>query len=155
VTATGRPDSRAVTDAWVVDLEGELLTLLRQARRGSVEHARSIHPDLQLTGFALLLWLAGHPGARSADATLALDLDKGAVSRQITHLERLGLLARSNDPDDGRTHRLDLTQAATDRLNELRERTRVQQQQILASWNASEVATFTSLLRRFNRATDA
>lgn len=146
---------RGHDDAGVVDLEGELLVLLRRARRSSVEQARAVHPDLQLTGFALLLWLARHPAARSSEAAVDLDLDKGAVSRQIVQLERLGLLVRASDPDDGRAQRLELTQTATTRLRDLRDRARARQHQLLASWDAEEVATFTSLLRRFNRATGA
>jgi DNA-binding MarR family transcriptional regulator len=88
-TQAGQGPDDMATDARLQILEEELLTLLRQVRRAAVARDRRIHPEFQLAGYAVLLWLAAHDGARSADVVNALDMDKGAVSRQIDHLERL------------------------------------------------------------------
>jgi DNA-binding MarR family transcriptional regulator len=107
-----------------------LLTLLRQVRRAAVARARLIHPELQLAGYAVLVWLAAHDGARSADVANALDMDKGAVSRQIDHLERLRLVKRVIDPHDKRAHGLTLTPAGSSRIAALRARGRADLQEI-------------------------
>jgi DNA-binding MarR family transcriptional regulator len=132
-------------------LEGELLILFRQVRRASVSRARCIHPDLQLAGYAVLLWLAANDYARSADVAAALDLDKGAVSRQIDQLERLGLVERVPDAHDKRAHNLVLTAKGSQGVEALQERGRTELQQTLAPWSTKDIDAFVSLLRRYNQ----
>jgi DNA-binding MarR family transcriptional regulator len=140
-------------DISVRDLEQELLTFLRQVRRGSVARARSIHPDLQLTGYAVLVWLAAQDGARSADVAAALDLDKGAVSRQIGHLERLRLVERDRDASDHRAQVLTLTTAGRAGVKALQESEQARLRESLASWTPDELQEFTTLMRRYNTST--
>jgi DNA-binding MarR family transcriptional regulator len=132
-------------------LEEELLILFRQVRRASVSRARCIHPDLQLAGYAVLLWLAANDHARSADVATALDLDKGAVSRQIDQLERLGLVERVPDAHDKRAHNLVLTAKGSQGVEALQERGRTELQHTLAPWSTKDIDAFVRLLRRYNQ----
>jgi DNA-binding MarR family transcriptional regulator len=143
----GHPDEVTVS---MRGLEEELLILFRQVRRASVLRARCIHPDLQLAGYAVLLWLAANDHTRSADVAAALDMDKGAVSRQIDQLERLGLVKRVPDAHDKRAYRLVLTVTGTHGIHALQERGRTELQQTLAPWSPEDIDSFARLLRRFN-----
>jgi DNA-binding MarR family transcriptional regulator len=112
------------------------------------------HPDLQLTGYAVLLWLAAHDRSRSADVATALDMDKGSVSRQIDQLERLGLVERVIDPQDKRAQRLVLTAAGSQGIAALHEKGRVELERTLATWTQGEIEDFARLLRRYNQLRD-
>ena len=150
----GSVESQALRDEVTVSmraLEEELLILFRQVRRASVSRARCIHPDLQLAGYAVLLWLAANDHARSADVATALDMDKGAVSRQIDQLERLGLVERVPDPHDKRAHGLVLTTRGSQGIEALQERGRTELQRTLAPWSPEDIDTFVQLLRRYNQ----
>jgi DNA-binding MarR family transcriptional regulator len=152
--ASGTVESPVLRDEVTVSmraLEEELLILFRQVRRASVSRARYIHPDLQLAGYAVLLWLAANDHARSADVATALDMDKGAVSRQIDHLERLGLVERVPDPHDKRAHGLVLTARGSRGIQALQERGRTELQRTLAPWSTEDVDAFVRLLRRYNQ----
>jgi DNA-binding MarR family transcriptional regulator len=149
-TAESQVPHNEVTDRMRA-LEEELLILFRQVRRASVSRARCIHPDLQLAGYAVLLWLAANDHARSADVATALDMDKGAVSRQIDHLERLGLVERLPDPRDKRAHGLVLTATGTRGIQALQKRGRTELQRSLAPWSTEDIDAFVRLLRRYNQ----
>jgi DNA-binding MarR family transcriptional regulator len=152
--ARGSAESLGLRDDVTVSMRGleeELLILFRQVRRASVSRARCIHPDLQLAGYAVLLWLAANDQARSADVATALDMDKGAVSRQIDQLERLGLVERVPDPRDKRAHGLVLTTSGSQGIEALQERGRTELQRSLAPWSPEDIDTFVRLLRRYNQ----
>jgi DNA-binding MarR family transcriptional regulator len=150
--AAGRVIPGAGVDATVGmrSLEQELLTLFRQVRRGSASRARWIHPELQLGSYAVLLWLAANNGAHSSDVASALGMDKGAVSRHIDQLERLGLLERVSDPHDRRAQSLVLTAAGSQGIAALQNNGRIELQHRLASWSEAEIEHFARLLRRYN-----
>ena len=50
----------------------------------------------------MLTYVAENGPMRASEIAEQFDIDKGAISRQVTHLTELGLLARVTDPDDGR-----------------------------------------------------
>jgi DNA-binding MarR family transcriptional regulator len=148
--ATSNADADGNAKGSIRSLEQELLTLFRQVRRGSASRARWIHPDLQLGGYAVLLWVAANDGARSADVASALGMDKGAVSRQIDQLERLGLLDRVSDPHDRRAQALVLTAAGSQGISALQDHGRIELRRRLATWSDAEIGQFAGLLRRYN-----
>jgi DNA-binding MarR family transcriptional regulator len=88
------------------------------------------------------------PGAL-AEASFA---DPSTISRQVAELVRRGLVRREADPSDGRASLL----AITDAGREVCERLRTLRRDLLATavhgWADEEVATFASLLNRFNDA---
>ena len=81
-------------------IESEVGVLTNRVRRASVDHAKAIHPDLHAGSYAVLTFLVDQGGARAADMVARFGLDKGAVSRHLSHLEGLGLVVRSSDPAD-------------------------------------------------------
>ncbi len=137
------------------DIERQLIALLVRVRRTAGEQARRIHPELQAAGYAVLLRLAEHDAVRASDLVTTLDVDKGSVSRQVAHLERLGLVQRTVDPDDGRAQRIALTSAGRRGIGRLRQQGRADFQQRLSSWTPDELCGFAAHLRRYNSTFDA
>ena len=76
--------------------------MVRRIRRVIGVRARAVHPDLAPSSYLMLTYLAEQGPLRASEIADAFDIDKGAVSRQVTHLIELGLLERVTDPEDGR-----------------------------------------------------
>ena len=77
-------------------------------------------------------------------------VDKGAISRQVTHLIELGLVQKSRDPEDGRAWLLSATPDATQRLRTVAEQRRTYLAERLDGWEAGDLERFTDLLALYN-----
>jgi DNA-binding MarR family transcriptional regulator len=135
-------------------IEREILALLTRVRRTASEHARLVHPDLQAAGYAVLLYLIENEPTRAVDIVEELGIDKGAVSRQVTHLEQLGLLARTCDPADRRAQTLVLSDDGRARLAILRQQRRDDFERRLSAWSAADLAAFGERLGEYNASLD-
>ena len=131
-------------------IERELGVLLRRVRRQSAANARAIHPELQPTAYAVLMYLQEQGTTRATHIVDALGIDKGAVSRQVAQLERLGLIERTTDPWDGRAQTLVVSELGRKRVEALQEERRSVFAGRLASWTAPELAQFAERLGRYN-----
>ena len=128
--------------------------LIRRVRRVIGERARAVHPDLQPASYLLLAHVAEAGPVRASALVDAIGIDKGAVSRQSQHLVDLGLLTRTQDPDDGRATLLAVSDAARSRLDRVR-RTRSERfGQLLGEWSDDDLADFASRLARYNDTLD-
>jgi DNA-binding MarR family transcriptional regulator len=154
VTSAARTsgNTRAVTP--YDDVERELAVLLRRARTMNRDIAVDVHPDLQPAAYALMSRVAELGSVRASDLSDYFGIDKGGVSRQVALLERLGLVAREPDPDDGRAQRLVVTDDGTKRLTQAREGRRRLVREQLDRWPDADVGTLATLLGRFNRQMD-
>ena len=88
------------------------------------------------SGFTLtearLIYELAQSGAATAKALRhSLDLDAGYVSRMLRRLESAGLLARSVDPDDGRSARICLTDQGLGLFRRLNRRSQAQVEAML------------------------
>jgi DNA-binding MarR family transcriptional regulator len=137
------------------DIERELWVLLRRVRRQSAANARSIHPELQPTAYAILLHVLEHDTARAAHVVDQLGIDKGAVSRNVTHLVELGFLERANDPLDGRAQTLVASDLGRQLVADLRRRRRSDIAGRLESWTEEELGQFVEQLGRYNASLEA
>lgn len=135
-------------------LEAEMGILVRRLKRSLADRARALDPSLQGTSYLLLEWLAQHGPVRPSSVVEALGTDKGAISRQLQHLEELGCVARTPDPSDGRATLVSVTRPARDRLAEIDRRRRDQLDERLRSWSAEELTALVAQLGRYNRALD-
>src|SRR5262249_45901213 len=132
------------------EVERELAVLLRRARAYSRDVATEVHPDLQSTAYAMLSRVDELGSLRASDLCDYFGIDKGAVSRQLALLERVGLVAKAPDPDDGRAQRVLVTEEGRKRLDNARGgRRRIVREQ-LSRWPDEDVETFGRLLARFN-----
>jgi len=105
--------------------------------------------DLDPGQFWLLKNIAGQGPLRVTELASCTNLDPSTVSRHVAQLHRAGLLERTPDPEDGRAHRLQLTEAGQSRLHGAFERRRVLLRQALDHWAADDVALLDQLLGRF------
>ncbi|MEU5212511.1 MarR family transcriptional regulator [Streptomyces sp. NPDC020742] len=131
-------------------LERELAVFLRRARASSGELAREVHPDLEPSAYGLLLRLADAGTQRATDLAGFFGVGKATMSRQLHALEKLGLVAREPDPDDGRAVLVRITDEGNARFTRVRNGRRAQYARRLAAWDPAEVAELARLLHRLN-----
>lgn len=141
--AAPRPES-------LVRLEQEVGVLVRRIRRVIAERARLVHPDLQPASYLMLGHVAENGPMRASAVADLFTVDKGAISRQVTHLMELGLVEKSRDPEDGRAWLLTATPDAVQRLRTVAEQRRTYLAERLDGWEAGDLERFTDLLARYN-----
>ncbi len=69
-------------------LEHEMGVLVRRIRRMIAERARMVHPDLSPVAYSMLMALNDSGPRRASDLVDIFAIDKGAVSRHNSALER-------------------------------------------------------------------
>lgn len=134
----------------LLSIERELGVLLHRLRRRRVQFAPKVHPELQPAALPVLLFVIDHEGLRASDIVDHFGIDKGAVSRHVSHLESLGLISRTNDAADRRAQILVTTPLGRERVEQLREERRQVVAGRLADWAADDLAALARHLRRYN-----
>lgn len=132
-------------------IEEEIGVLLRRLKREIADRAQLVHRDMQGTSYFLLGWLAENGPVRASAIVAVFGMDKGALSRQLQHLEDLGLVQRTPDPADGRATLVSVSPEATRRLAEVDGQRRVVAGEKLSEWSVSELEEFAQQLGRYNR----
>lgn len=127
-------------------IQRELTAFARRARAA----AARLHPELPLVSYTLLSHIEDRQGCRATDLAAHYMLDKSTVSRQISALEKLGLVERHPDPDDHRIQVLHPTEAGTRALASTQASRRAAYQERLADWTAEDLARFATYLLRYN-----
>jgi DNA-binding MarR family transcriptional regulator len=135
-------------------IERELAVLLHRVRRTSLDNARLLHADLQPAAYHIFLFVVDNEPTRASDVVEHLGIDKGAVSRQVSHLEDLGLIERSCDLTDRRVQTLVLTTEGKARVAAVAERRRSEFENRLSGWSAENLAQFSERLARYNASLD-
>lgn len=134
-------------------VEREMVYLVRRAQSRGRELARDVHPELDVAAYVLLRRVdEAEGGLRAADLAVQLAVDKSVVSRQVQHLERLGLLRRDDDPDDARAQRIVLTEEGRGRLGTVLQARHLRFRAMLSSWEPQDVSRFADDLARWNSA---
>ncbi|MET7289011.1 MarR family transcriptional regulator [Streptomyces sp. NPDC005573] len=121
------------------------------ARRARAVAAR-MHPELSLVSYTLLGHLEQSGGCRATDLAAHYALDKSTVSRQVTALERAGLIERRLDREDHRVQVLQLTDAGKGILAQVTRSRRAMLQERLADWSEEDLTRFAAYLERYNAA---
>lgn len=138
-----------------LDVDHELTRLLRRSRARGLKIAAEVHESLDLTSYLLLMAIADNgSGVRGSDLAGSFAVHKSTISRSIATLEKLGLVERVPDPDDGRAQLLMPSVKAARRINVIKERGHGWLAKILAEWTAEEREAFASGLARFNDAAE-
>ncbi|GAA5004540.1 MarR family winged helix-turn-helix transcriptional regulator [Kitasatospora paranensis] len=135
-------------DAALETIQRELTAFARRARH----KAAQMHPDLSLVTYSMLDLVKERGGCRAADLAAYFMLDKSTVSRQVTALERLGLLTREADPDDQRGQLLRPSDAGLRVLAEAAEQRRLAFTARFDDWPDEDVARFAGYLARYGAA---
>lgn len=139
-----------MSDDPVLRVERELGLFMRRARAASAGLARTVHPDLDASAYLLLATVARTPGTRTSDLADLLGVGRGTMSRQVTRLERLGLLARTADPRDSRSQPLELTPEGERRLAHARAGRQEWMRRSLQEWRPEELTQLADLMARLN-----
>jgi DNA-binding MarR family transcriptional regulator len=134
-------------------LEGEVTVMVHRIKRVLAERAHAVHPDLTGLGLPMLLRIEAGP-VRASVLVEEFQIDKSAVSRHIQHLEELGLVERTPDPEDGRATLLSVTADAARRLRDIDTDRRDRLDDRLADWSAADLAALADQLGRYNRSLD-
>lgn len=142
---TGRADG-------LRQLEQEVGVLVRRVRRVVHERARAVHPDLQPVSYLMLGYLLHDGPVRASALSVAFDMDKGSVSRQVQTLLDLGLLDRTPDPADGRATLLSVSDEGRRRLADVADHRRKLLAERLGDWSEADLDQFVGLLSRYNAA---
>ncbi len=135
-------------------LEQEVGVMVRRIRRVIGERARGVHPELQSSSYLMLSWLGQHGAQRSSAMAEAFGIDKGAISRQVQHLQDLGLVDRTQDPDDGRATLVSASRTALRRLKVVNDDRRLFLDERLGAWSDEDLSEFVRLLGSYNQALD-
>jgi DNA-binding MarR family transcriptional regulator len=149
-TATVADVSEDDLAAGIDRIQAEIAVLFRRARVYFREAAREVHPDLQPSAYAILVRLVVDGPMRASALVDYFAADKGAISRQISHLEDLGFATRRPDPDDRRAQSIEATQIGKRRCQAARERHMRATRELLSHWDPSDVDKLGELLARFN-----
>lgn len=147
MTATDQ-ESRRVEH--LLTLEQEVSVLIRRVRRVIDQRSRAVHPQLQPASYLMLGYLSSNGPLRSSEMAEVFDIDKGAISRQVAHLEELGLVERTPDPADGRASLVSASAEAVRRLEEVALERRRWLDERLGDWSESELEEFAAVLGRYN-----
>ncbi|MFF2652523.1 MarR family winged helix-turn-helix transcriptional regulator [Streptomyces sp. NPDC058045] len=137
-------------EAAVETIQREMTVFARRARAS----AGRLHPELSLVSYTLLGHLEEQDACRATDLAAHYALDKSTVSRQVTALERAGLIARRTAPDDHRVQVLHLTEAGTAILAKVTERRRDVFHHRLHDWPEADLLRFAEYVQRYNRAAE-
>lgn len=132
-------------------VERQLLLLFRKVRAGFEQLAREVHPGLDAAAYGILQLI--DTGAATTVTTLAerLSVGKPTISRQVTALEKLGLLTRQPAHARSRAVQLRLTDEGRVRLEGARSRRQERFRVMLEGWPLQDVRTLGELLDRFNQ----
>ncbi|MEI5675489.1 MULTISPECIES: MarR family winged helix-turn-helix transcriptional regulator [Nocardioides] len=136
-------------------LEEEVGVLIRRVRRVIGERSQAVHPQLQPASYLMLGYLASQGPMRSSAMAEAFDIDKGAISRQVGHLEELGLVDRTPDPADGRASLVSASEDAVRRLEAVSADRRRWLDEKLGDWSEDELEQFALVLGRYNATLNA
>ena len=138
-----------------LDVDYELTRFIRRVRARSLRQLTDIHPSLDYGAFLFLLAICdADAGIRGSELAEALGVHKSTASRAVSSLERMGLVSRVPDPDDGRAQLLVAEEEARAKVSAYRRRSHERLVAILSDWESDEVRTFARSLSRLNEAAE-
>jgi DNA-binding MarR family transcriptional regulator len=151
-TLEGMPSNTVTRSESLAELERQVSVLLRRIKKVVAVRAHLVHPDIQSASYLMLGWLDEHGPVRASEMADQFHVDKGAISRQLQHLEELGLVERDPDPADGRATLVRVTAEAVRRLQDANADRRRWLDGRLADWSADRLARFAAELDAYNQA---
>lgn len=138
-----------------LNVDYELTRFVRRVRVRSLRSVEQIHPKLDYGSFLFLTAIADAPdGIRGSELAEGLGVHKSTASRGIAVLERLGLVSRIPDPEDGRAQLLVAEPETLAKLDAYRKRSHARLAEVLSDWTSEEIAAFGRSLTRLNDAAE-
>lgn len=109
-----------------------------------------LHPDLSFVAYTLLAHVHATDGCRAVELASYYLLDKSTVSRQVTELERRGLLERTVDSARPGSQLLRVTPAGQQKIESAARQQRAVLDRRFDGWSEDDLSAFAGYLRRFN-----
>ncbi|MFT4792638.1 MAG: DNA-binding MarR family transcriptional regulator [Paracoccaceae bacterium] len=103
----------------------------------------------------MLVMLTREPGSSVSHASRIIGIDKAAVSRSLTQLEKRGLVRAETPGPDGRRRLFRLTEPGHAMHDALLELALEQNRHLFAGFSAADITTLAGLLSRFLTNLDA
>lgn len=144
--STSAFDEGARADA-VRALEAEFSELINRIRRLVAENAERMSPGLLPGAYKTFTTIVRRERITLSALAEALMADKGQVSRMVRDLEALGFVARTPDPEDGRSSLLSATPLGLERLAAARAPQQSTLITALEDWSITDIEELARLLR--------
>ena len=129
------------------ELSTSVIRMLRMLQATRVRAPR-VHPAVEASHHSVLVAVREHP-SRVGDIAERNLTDASTVSRQVSHLTGLGLLAKVPDPADGRAQLVALTDEGAALLDELVARREAWFADLLGDWSEGDISAFIAYVDRF------
>jgi DNA-binding MarR family transcriptional regulator len=142
---------RLSTDPEVAEFAGQLLFRLWRASHTRTAEAFE-RMGLTTALFAVLNYLAAHPGATQRAIGTAMGIDPSTMVSLVDELQRQGLASRRRHPTDRRAHAITITAKGRRALERARRMALQAEDEVLGGLSARERR---DLLRLMRRALDA
>lgn len=137
------------------DVDVQFTRFFRRARVRTMGLLSSINPGLDYGSYLVLVAIHDAPdGIRASELAETFDVHKSTISRAVSSLERLGLVEREPDPEDGRAQLLTVPDDAAVRLKDFRRDVHQWFAGLLEGWTAEERTTLARLVKRLNETPD-
>jgi DNA-binding MarR family transcriptional regulator len=142
-TGTARPETSAGQRVVVA-----MMTIGRRLK------PRSINSGLDPASVWVLHYVEAHAPLRVSELAKCMELDSSTVSRHIRNLEEGGYLSRTDDPDDRRATRVDLTERGRAVLDESMLARVAIVDAATADWSEADRQTLRTLMTRLAASID-
>ncbi len=129
----------------VQDLFEVLIRFSRSLRARGADWGQAVR-DLTRADIVTLGVLETRGSLRPSRIAASLAVDPSVVSRQLAGLDRLGLVARGTDPDDGRAELITITPEGRERLLEVRTSMCQSLAERLDHWGLEDITTATAMV---------
>lgn len=140
-----------VTAVHAIETEfGELIMRFRVFMRRAAE---TVSPGLAVGTYSVLSAISRQGGVTLSCLAEHLVADKASVSRAVRELETLALIARTPDPNDGRSQLLRVSELGAERLSAARLPEENRLVLALANWSVGDVERLAVLLHALNAGT--
>ncbi len=127
-------------------LEAEFGELINRVRLLLSENAQRVSPGMLPGAYKVFTTIVRRESITLSGLAESLMADKGQISRTVRELEGLGLIVRTPDPEDGRSHLLSPTAEGITRLEAARAPQESTLLNTLADWSIDDVRNLTRLL---------
>jgi DNA-binding MarR family transcriptional regulator len=131
-------------------VEERLLAVILSANRARIydELLRGANVNIDRALYPVLSATAAIGPARISEVAEILAINPTTTSRHLSSLERAGLISRTPDETDARAAFVELTEAGTRAVHQLRETRRALFVKLLADFDSGELKSFNDYLGR-------
>lgn len=130
----------------VRDLEEAFSELMGEFRRVYAQAASTAAPGMLPGTFKTLVVISRQGPITQSCLVERLAADKGLISRQVSELEGLGMIARTADPADGRVRLIEITDHGRERLDNALEPYQSMLLGALHGWPLPSIERLTTLI---------